>query len=153
RIGAGRLLVDRLVAEHASVYGVTTGFGELSKVRIDPADVRTLQRNLIRSHAVGAGPPLDADVVRAMLLLLQNSLRKGYSGARVELVEQCLALLDAGVVPVVPSQGSVGSSGDLAPLAHLALVLVGEGEAFLDGERLAGGEALRRAGLEPVELE
>jgi histidine ammonia-lyase len=153
RIGAGRALVDRLVAEHAPVYGVTTGFGDLSKVRIDPADVRTLQRNLIRSHAVGAGAPLDSDVVRGMLLLLQNSLRKGYSGARVELVEQCLALLEAGVVPVVPSQGSVGSSGDLAPLAHLALVLVGEGEALVSGDRLPGGEALRRAGLEPVELE
>jgi histidine ammonia-lyase len=153
RIADGRALVDRLVAEDALVYGVTTGFGELSKVRIDPADVRTLQRNLIRSHAVGAGAPLDGEVVRGMLLLLQNSLRKGYSGARAELVEQCLALLDSGVVPVVPSQGSVGSSGDLAPLAHLALVLVGEGEAFLSGERLSGAEALRRAGLQPIELE
>ena len=93
RIRAGRALVDRLVAEHAPVYGVTTGFGELSKVRIDPAYVRTLQRNLIRSHAVGAGDPLAPEVVRGMLLLLQNSLRKGYSGARVELVERCLQLL------------------------------------------------------------
>jgi histidine ammonia-lyase len=153
RIAAGRVLVDRLVAEHASVYGVTTGFGELSKVRIDPADVRTLQRNLIRSHAVGAGDPLAPEVVRGMLLLLQNSLRKGYSGVRVELVEQCRALLERDVVPVVPAQGSVGSSGDLAPLAHMALVLVGEGDATVAGERLPGGEALRRVGLEPIELE
>jgi histidine ammonia-lyase len=153
RIAAGRDLVDRLVAEDALVYGVTTGFGELSKVRIDPADVRALQRNLIRSHAVGAGEPLAPEVVRGMLLLLQNSLRKGYSGARVELVELCLGLLERDVVPVVPSQGSVGSSGDLAPLAHLALVLVGEGEATVAGERLAGAEALRRAGLAPIELE
>ena len=108
--------------------------------------------NLVRSHAVGAGPPLAADVVRGMLLLLGASLRRGHSGVRTEVVELVQALLERDVVPVVPSKGSVGSSGDLAPLAHLALVLIGEGEAIVDGERMPGAEALARAGLEPLAL-
>ena len=112
------------------MYGVTTGFGQLSSVRIDAADAAQLQVNLLRSHAVGSGEPLDAEIVRGMVLLLASSLRRGHSGVRVELVELLLALLDRDVVPVVPSRGSVGSSGDLAPLAHLALVLIGEGEAI-----------------------
>ena len=117
------------------MYGVTTGFGQLESVRIAPADAAQLQVNLLRSHAVGSGPPLPEEIVRGMLLLLASSLRRGHSGVRVELVELALALLERGVTPVVPSKGSVGSSGDLAPLAHLALVLIGEGEATLDGER------------------
>ena len=152
RVERGRATVERLVASGDPVYGLTTGFGSLASVRIDPADARALQRNLVRSHAVGAGEPLPADVVRGMLFLLSSSLRRGHSGVRVELVELLLALLERDVVPVVPSRGSVGSSGDLAPLAHLALVLIGEGEAFLEGARMPAADALRRAGLEPVEL-
>jgi histidine ammonia-lyase len=153
RVAAGRETIERLVRDGETVYGVTTGFGDLSSVAIAPADAAQLQLNLLRSHAVGTGEPLPDEIVRGMLLLLANSLRKGHSGARVELVELVLALLDRGVVPVVPSRGSVGSSGDLAPLAHLALVLAGEGAATLGGERLSGAEALRRAGLRPLALQ
>jgi histidine ammonia-lyase len=152
RIARGRSTVERLVASGEPVYGLTTGFGSLASVRIDPADARALQRNLVRSHAVGSGEPLARDVVRGMLFLLSESLRRGYSGVRVELIELLHSLLARDVTPVIPSKGSVGSSGDLAPLAHLALVLIGEGEAFLDGERVPGADALRRVGLEPVEL-
>ena len=152
RIAAGRAVVDQALESGAAVYGVTTGFGQLESVRIAAADAAQLQVNLLRSHAVGSGPPLPEEIVRGMLLLLASSLRKGHSGVRVELVELVLALLQNGVTPVIPSKGSVGSSGDLAPLAHLGLVLIGEGEATYGGEMLAGGEALRRAGLEPVTL-
>jgi histidine ammonia-lyase len=152
RIAAGRAVVDQAVESGAAVYGVTTGFGQLESVRIAAADAAQLQVNLLRSHAVGSGPPLPEEIVRGMLLLLASSLRKGHSGVRVELVELVLALLQRGVTPVIPSKGSVGSSGDLAPLAHLGLVLIGEGEATYGGEALAGGEALLRAGLEPVTL-
>jgi histidine ammonia-lyase len=152
RIARGRATVERLVASGDPVYGLTTGFGSLASVRIDPADARALQRNLVRSHAVGSGEPLARDVARGMLFLLSESLRRGYSGVRVELVELLQSLLARDVTPVIPSKGSVGSSGDLAPLAHLALVLIGEGEAFVEGERMPGAEALRRAGLVPVEL-
>jgi histidine ammonia-lyase len=152
RIAAARDVVDRAVHDGRIVYGVTTGFGQLASVRIAQEDAAQLQVNLLRSHAVGAGPPLPAEIVRGMLVLLGASLRRGYSGVRVETVELVGALLERGVTPVVPSKGSVGSSGDLAPLAHLALVLIGEGEATLDGERLPGAEALRRAGLAPIEL-
>jgi histidine ammonia-lyase len=152
RVDRGRATVERLVASGDPVYGLTTGFGSLASVRIDPADARALQRNLVRSHAVGAGEPLPRDTVRGMLLLLSESLRRGHSGVRIELVELLLALLERDVVPVIPSRGSVGSSGDLAPLAHLALVLIGEGEAFVEGERMPGADALRRTGLAPVEL-
>ena len=134
------------------VYGVTTGFGQLSSVRIDAADAAQLQVNLLRSHAVGSGEPLAPEIVRGMLLALAASLRRGHSGVRVELVELLLALLERDVTPVIPSRGSVGSSGDLAPLAHLALVLIGEGEATAGGERRPGGAALAHAGLEPVTL-
>ena len=152
RIAAGRAVVEEAVATGRVVYGVTTGFGQLSSVRIDGADAAQLQVNLLRSHAVGSGEPLDAEVVRGMLLLLAGSLERGHSGVRVELVELLLALLERGVVPVIPSRGSVGSSGDLAPLAHLGLVLIGEGEAIVEDERLPGGAALARVGLGPVTL-
>ena len=147
RIGAARAVIEDAVASELSVYGVTTGFGQLASVRVPPADAARLQVNLLRSHAVGSGPPLAEEVVRGMLFLLAGSLRRGHSGARVELVELVLGLLERGVVPVVPSRGSVGSSGDLAPLAHLGLVLIGEGEATVEGERLSGAQALERAGL------
>src|SRR3954467_7287077 len=152
RIAAGRAVVERALQTGTAVYGVTTGFGQLESVRIATEDAAQLQVNLLRSHAVGSGPPLPEEIVRGMVLLLASSLRRGHSGVRVELVELALALLERGVTPVVPSKGSVGSSGDLAPLAHLALVLIGEGEATLGGETLRGGEALARAGLKPVAL-
>jgi histidine ammonia-lyase len=152
RIAAGRAVVEQALQSGATVYGVTTGFGQLESVRIAPADAAQLQINLLRSHAVGSGPPLPGEIVRGMLLLLASSLRKGHSGVREQVVELVLQLLDQNVTPVIPSKGSVGSSGDLAPLAHLGLVLIGEGEATYDGETLSGHEALRRAGLEPVQL-
>jgi histidine ammonia-lyase len=152
RIGAGRAVVEAAVESGTAVYGVTTGFGQLENVRIAPADAAQLQLNLLRSHAVGSGPPLPEEIVRGMLLLLASSLRRGHSGVRTELVELALALLERGVTPVIPSKGSVGSSGDLAPLAHLGLVLIGEGEATIGGDVLPGREALARAGLAPVEL-
>src|SRR6266540_765594 len=147
RIAAARAVVDGVLASDSVVYGVTTGIGNLASVRIGADDAAALQLNLVRSHAVGAGPPLAREVVRGMLALLAASLRRGHSGVREGVVELLLAMLERGVVPVVPAKGSVGSSGDLAPLAHVALVLVGEGEAELDGERVDGGTALRRAGL------
>jgi histidine ammonia-lyase len=152
RIAAGRAVVEAALESGTAVYGVTTGFGRLENVRIAASDAAQLQVNLLRSHAVGSGPPLPEEVVRGMLLLLASSLRQGHSGVRAELVELVLALLERDVTPVIPSKGSVGSSGDLAPLAHLGLVLIGEGEASLAGEVLPGREALARAGLAPVAL-
>src|SRR3954464_10360868 len=141
RIAAARAVVDDALASASVVYGVTTGIGNLASVRIGADDAAALQLNLVRSHAVGAGPPLPGEIVRAMLALLAASLRRGHSGVREEVVELLLGLLERGVVPLVPAKGSVGSSGDLAPLAHVALVLVGEGEAVLDGQRLDGATA------------
>jgi histidine ammonia-lyase len=153
RMRASRAVIERLVTEGATVYGVTTGFGDLADTRIAPGRAAELQRNLVRSHAAGVGDSLPDEVVRAMLLLRANALAVGLSGVRVELVELLLAMLNAAVHPVVPSRGSLGASGDLAPLAHVALVLIGEGEATVDGAGPGpGAEALARAGLEPVEL-
>ncbi len=146
-VRAARAFVHTIAEENRTVYGITTGFGHLSRVKIAPDQLAELQRNLLRSHASGTGEPLDIPTVRAMLLLLANSLARGHSGASVELLELLVALLNRGVTPVVPSRGSVGASGDLAPLAHLGLVLISEGEAYFAGERLPGGEALRRADL------
>ena len=151
RIGSCRALVERLVAENATIYGVTTGFGELSNVPIAPADTARLQLNLLRSHAVGVGEPLPDEAVRAMMLLLAASLARGHSGVRVELVELLMAMLEHGITPIVPSRGSVGSSGDLAPLAHVGLATVGEGRARVAGTDLEAAEALARAGLSPLE--
>jgi histidine ammonia-lyase len=153
RMNAARDLVER--AAHGSrehTYGVNTGFGRFVAVSIPEEQTAELQLRLLRSHAAGVGEPYPEEVVRAAVLLRANALAKGNSGARVETVELLLAFLDRGLLPVVPSRGSVGASGDLAPLAHLALPLVGEGEAWLGGERLSGAEALARAGLEPVRL-
>ena len=152
RMEASRAVVDRCVSERLVRYGITTGFGKFSDVVISPENNAALQRNLIMSHACGVGDPFPAEVARAMLLLRANALAVGNSGARVSTARALLDLLNAGVVPVIPEKGSLGSSGDLAPLAHMALVLCGMGEAFYRGERLPGAEALRRAGLEPVEL-
>jgi histidine ammonia-lyase len=153
RMGASRAVIDRLVAAETTVYGVNTGFGDLAGVHISPDQIRTLQINLVRSHACGVGPPLSEAETRAIVLLRANALSKGLSGVRPAVVESLCAMLNRGVHPVIPSQGSVGASGDLAPLAHLALVVIGEGEAVFRGERMAGDEALRRAGLASLVLE
>jgi histidine ammonia-lyase len=153
RIVASRRYVDELVAADCTVYGITTGFGRLASVRIAAGDVRQLQRNLLVSHAMGVGVPLATDVVRAMLLLRAQSLSFGFSGIRLAVIELLLECLNRGVHPIIPSQGSVGASGDLAPLAHMALPLIGEGRAEYQGEVLGGREALERAGLSPVVLE
>jgi len=150
KIGASRALLESLRGEHT--YGVNTGFGRFVSESIPDEQSGELQLRLLRSHACGVGEPYPDEVVRAAMLLRANALAKGYSGARLETVELLLAILAAGVVPYVPSRGSVGASGDLAPLAHLALPLVGEGEAWVEGERLPGADALAHAGLAPVQL-
>jgi len=153
RIRRSRAVVERALAQGATVYGVTTGFGRLAETPIPPDRLEELQINLIRSHACGVGAPLSREETRAVTLLRANVLAKGFSGVRPVVVRRLLDLLNHGVHPVIPEQGSVGASGDLAPLSHLALVLVGEGEAEVGGEVLPGGEALRRAGLEPLRLQ
>jgi len=152
RVRAARALVDARLSDGEPHYGINTGFGTLAEVRIPDADLARLQRNLVLSHAAGVGGPLPLDEARALTLLRANVLAKGYSGIREGTLDLVVELLNRGVVPVVPQRGSVGASGDLAPLAHLALVVIGEGEAFVGGERLAGVEALRRVGLAPVVL-
>ena len=153
RMQASRAVVDRLVAADQTAYGINTGFGKLASVRISTEQVRQLQINLVRSHACGIGTPLSVPETRAMMLLRANALAKGLSGVRPVVVETLCALLNAGVHPVIPSQGSVGASGDLAPLAHLAQVVIGEGQAHLKHEKLSGAEALKRASITPVALE
>ena len=151
RVARSRAFLESQVGDHT--YGVNTGFGRFVSESIPPEQAAELQLRLLRSHACGVGEPYPDDVVRGAMLLRANTLAKGYSGARVETVELLVAALTAGLVPHVPSRGSVGASGDLAPLAHLALPLVGEGEATLGDERLPGADALRAAGLEPIVLE
>ena len=153
RIAAARAVIDTIAAEGRKIYGVTTGFGHLSKVRIPQEQLEELQHNLIRSHSAGVGEPLSEEVTRAMLLLLAASLARGHSGVRVEVVQSLLALLNARICPIIPSRGSVGASGDLAPLAHLALTLIGEGEALYQGRRCTGLEALQEAGIAPLQLQ
>ncbi len=153
RIKAARRVIDRMADEEQKVYGVTTGFGHLSRVRIPHEQLTELQHNLLRSHAAGVGEPLSEEIVRAMMLLLAASLARGNSGVRVEVVEQLVNMLNAGLYPLIPSRGSVGASGDLAPLAHLALTLIGEGEVSYRGERVTGNVALARAGLAPLHLQ
>lgn len=152
RMKASRAVVDKLLTTGQTAYGINTGFGKLASVRISPEQVSQLQFNLVRSHACGVGTPLTESETRAMILLRANALAKGLSGVRPVVVETLCTMLNHGVHPVIPSQGSVGASGDLAPLAHLAQVVIGEGEAIYKNERLAGGEALRRAGIAPVAL-
>jgi len=153
RVLASRKIIEEIVAREEVVYGVNTGFGKLSDVRIAQGDLRQLQLNLVRSHACGIGNPLSIPEVRAMMLLRANVLALGFSGIRFEIIEMLCQMLNRGVHPVVPEKGSVGASGDLAPLAHLALSLIGEGEAFSEGERMASSDALRRMKLEPALLE
>jgi len=146
-------VVEQIVVEGRTVYGVNTGFGKLSDVRIEPSELRDLQLNLVRSHSCGLGKPLSEAEARAMLLLRANVLAAGFSGARPAVIEMLIAMLERGVTPVIPEKGSVGASGDLAPLAHLALAAIGEGESFYKSERLPSAEALERAQLPPLELQ
>ena len=149
---ASAALVQRAADGDAPVYGVNTGFGKLASTRIAHDDLATLQLRLLRSHAVGVGEPLDERIVRAVLLLKATSLARGYSGVRPEVIELLLAFYNKGIAPVIPCQGSVGASGDLAPLAHMSLPLVGEGEVFYQGQRMAAAQALERGGLQPLQL-
>ncbi|WP_417724127.1 histidine ammonia-lyase [Salipiger sp.] len=144
--------VAEVAAGTEPVYGINTGFGKLASIRIAPADVATLQRNLILSHCCGVGDPLPPEIVRLVMVLKLMSLGRGASGVRPGLVALLEAMLDKGVLPVIPEKGSVGASGDLAPLAHMAATMIGEGEATLDGRRMPSAEALERAGLAPVAL-
>jgi histidine ammonia-lyase len=152
-VQAARRVVDDAVARGAVVYGVTTGFGSFADVHVPLDRLRELQLNLVRSHSAGVGDPLDEETTRSLMLLRANVLAKGYSGIRLSTLERLVDLLNRGILPVVPAQGSVGASGDLAPLAHLSLALVGEGECLVDGRRLPAADALRAAGLDPLVLE
>jgi histidine ammonia-lyase len=153
RAQEARRVVEQIVAEGRTVYGVNTGFGKLSDLHIQKSELRELQLNLVRSHSCGLGRPLSEPEARAMLLLRANVLASGFSGARPLVIETLIAMLERSVTPVIPEKGSVGASGDLAPLAHLALAAIGEGEAFYDGERLPSAVALERAHIAPLELE
>jgi histidine ammonia-lyase len=153
RIDASRAVIDRAVREDRVVYGVTTGFGKFSDVVIPRDKLQQLQRNLVESHAAGVGELLPSETVRALMLLRANCLACGFSGVRRETVELLLAMLAAGIHPHVPSQGSVGASGDLAPLAHLARAVMGEGSVELRGKSVSAREALAAAGLSPAVFE
>ncbi len=152
RVQQSRAAVERIVAEGRVCYGITTGFGAFKDKLISREQLNELQRNLVLSHAAGVGPEFGADATRAIILIRANQLAKGFSGIRAEVIDSLLELLHRGVLPCIPQQGSLGSSGDLAPLAHLALVLIGGGEAIVNGERLSGAAALARVGLEPITL-
>jgi histidine ammonia-lyase len=153
RILASRKVIDQIVERDVVVYGVNTGFGKLAEVRIPHGELRALQLNLVRSHACGIGKPLSEPEVRAMMLLRANVLTLGFSGIRMEVIELLCQMLNQRVHPVIPEKGSVGASGDLAPLAHLALSLVGEGESLFEGQRMPAADALRKAKLQPAKLE
>jgi len=150
RVVSAREVVEKLLRENRVAYAVNTGVGKLSDVHIEPAQNRQLQVNLIRSHSAGVGEPLSQQETRAMMLLRANSLAKGFSGVRPEVIDLICAMLNKGVHPVVPSQGSVGASGDLAPLAHLALAMIGEGQVWAESGRALSSEALQRAGIKPL---
>lgn len=152
RMAAARRVVEDAVTSGHAIYGITTGFGGLANVRIEPSEIEILQRDIVRSHATAVGDPLPSTVVRAMLLLRARTFAFGVSGVRFELVERIVGLLNNGITPVVPSQGSLGASGDLAPLAHLALPLMGEGKAEVDGKIVTGADALRAKGMSPLTL-
>jgi histidine ammonia-lyase len=153
RMNASRAVVEKLVSSGATAYGINTGFGKLASVRISPEQVQQLQINLVRSHACGVGDPLTESETRAMMLLRANALAKGLSGIRPQVVDTLCKMLKAEIHPLIPGQGSVGASGDLAPLAHLAQVVIGEGRATYKGETLDGADAMQRAGITPVALE
>jgi len=148
-----RNVVEELATGDDPLYGVNTGFGSLSQVKIPSSQIEELQLNLLRSHSVGVGEPYSPEVTRAIMLLRANVLAAGHSGVRPEILEQLITLMNENILPKIPQKGSVGASGDLAPLAHLALLLVGEGEALVDGEFIPGNEALQKAGLSPLKLQ
>lgn len=152
RMDASRTVIDKLIETRTTAYGVNTGFGKMASTHISPEEILRLQLNLVRSHACGVGAPLSEHAARAMLALRANALAKGFSGVRPIVVETLIAMLNRGVHPVIPSQGSVGASGDLAPLAHLALVTIGEGVAISQRRSMSGADALRAAGIAPLEL-
>ncbi len=151
-ITACRTRLESVLNDGLPHYGINTGFGSLSQQQIAPQDLAALQVNLIRSHAAGVGDALPTDAIRAMMLILAASLSRGVSGVRLEIAEHILHLLNNDITPVVPELGSVGASGDLAPLAHIVLVMIGEGEASVDGQRIPGGQALKNAGIQPIQL-
>lgn len=153
RVDKARSLVERYVNENRVEYGITTGFGKFSDVIISKDETDELQYNLIRSHSCGVGEPLPIETVRAVMLLRANALAKGYSGIRLSTLNTLIEMLNKDVIPMIPSKGSLGASGDLAPLAHMALVLIGEGEAYYQGKRMPGGEAMGLAGIRPVRLD
>ncbi len=152
QIQVSRKIIEEVVDSGKTVYGVNTGFGKFADVRIKKEETAELQRRLVLSHAAGVGEPMPPGIVRLMMLLKIKNLSHGFSGIRLETVQLLTNLLNKDVVPVVPQKGSVGASGDLAPLAHMALLLLGEGEAFFDGQRIPGAQALQGAGLQPLEL-
>ncbi|HZU53364.1 MAG TPA: aromatic amino acid lyase, partial [Holophagaceae bacterium] len=153
RVAENRGVIDRILAEGRTVYGINTGFGQFATVVIPPDQLQRLQLNLIRSHAAGVGEPLSPAQTRALMAARINCLLKGFSGIRPEPIRLLAECLNRNVLPVVPSQGSVGASGDLAPLAHVALLLVGEGEAWNGDAHVPGGDALKQAGLAPITLQ
>ncbi|MBU0934551.1 MAG: aromatic amino acid lyase, partial [Spirochaetes bacterium] len=152
RIEAARTVVDRCVQDDLVRYGITTGFGKFCDVVINEESNALLQKNLIMSHAVGVGDPLPSEVVRGMMFLRANALAVGHSGARLSTIQALIDMLNADVVPVIPEKGSLGASGDLAPLSHMAIALCGMGDVFFRGSRMPAAEALKLAGLQPVEL-
>ncbi|EPZ55801.1 aromatic amino acid lyase family protein [[Clostridium] sordellii ATCC 9714] len=148
KVKLARDLVDKYVDEQKVVYGITTGFGKFSDVVISKEETHDLQRNLIISHACGVGNPFDEDIVRAIMLLRVNNLSKGYSGVRIETLNTLINMINNNVCPVIPEKGSLGASGDLAPLAHMVLTMIGEGEAIYNGKRMTSSEAMKLAGVE-----
>jgi histidine ammonia-lyase len=152
RVERARKTVDDFVAKETVIYGITTGFGKFENVHISQEDTKDLQKNLIVSHACGVGNPFDEEVVRAVMLLRANALAIGNSGIRLSTLKTLIEMINKGVYPVIPEKGSLGASGDLAPLSHMVLVLIGMGEAFVDGKRVSGKEAMDLVGLTPVEL-
>ena len=153
RINKARQLIDKWVKNGERIYGVTTGFGALSDVTISYDDTKKLQKKILLSHAAGVGRHMEDDVVRGMMALRVNDFCRGNSGLRLETIKKLAQVLNAGIVPVVPEKGSVGASGDLVPMAHLALVLIGEGEAFVEGQRMTGARALKKKSITPLVLE
>lgn len=152
RVLYSRKIVEKYVNDEKVVYGITTGFGKFSDVVISKEDTEILQKNLIMSHSCGVGEPLPEEVVRAIMLLRANALAKGFSGVRLETLNTLIEMLNKGVTPVIPEKGSLGASGDLAPLAHMVLVMIGKGEALYKGERMTGEKAMKEAGISPVVL-
>jgi len=153
RVKACREFLEKFLEKGEVIYGVNTGFGALSDTKISRDELKQLQTNLIRSHAAGVGKPLSTEIVRATMLLRANTLAKGYSGIRLKTLETIVEMLNKGVHPIIPAKGSVGASGDLAPLSHMVLVLMGEGEAEYKGEIISGKEAMEKAGIKPVQLD